>query len=418
MEQETEHVGEKGFNLFDLVILCLKRFRLIMSITVGIAVLTALIVLSMPRIYQSTARIVAARVESPTAALLGRLGGAGAGGFDFMTGGVAGGSVDFYTGALKSPTIADAIIDRFNLMDVYRARQRESARKRLLASIKCEGERRSGIVSISVTDKDPQRAADLANALVEELEKRCNQIAVSSASRKRLFFEGQLKQAHMSLATAEAEMSTFQEDTGAIRIDEQARAVLDGIAKLQARVMAKEIELKVMKTYATPYNRDVRKIEEELSGLQEQLKKLDAKDNKNPSGIISTGQLPTVSAEYVRKLREFKYQEALYEILIKQYEAARMAEAQDATLINVLDAAVVPEIAIGPKRKQIVLLVTAVAFFFAVLGVLATDGVRKKLNSPGYREGMEKIKENVPAGLGLFSRNGIVKRILGRRRLT
>lgn len=418
MVQEVECVGKKEFNLLDLVILFLKRIRLIMSITVGVAVLTAALTLTMPRIYQSTARIVAPRPESASSALMSRFSG-GLGGFDFASVGIGGSGIDFYFGALKSPTIADAIIDRFNLMEVYKAKKRMSARKRLLASIKCEVEKRSGILSINVEDKDPQRARDIANALVEELEKRCNQIALTSTSKRRLFLENQLKQAHLALADAEVEFSTFQEGSGAIKIDEQARAVLQGIARLQANVAAKEIELKVMKTYATPYNRDVRKIEEELSGLQEQLKKLDIKDGKTPTGIIPTGLLPGVGAEYVRKMREFKYQETLYEILAKQYEAARIAEAQEATVIQVLDAATVPEIPIRPKRKVIVLFVTALAFFFSTFGIFVADYIRRTLNDPGYREGIEKIKENLPArgAVGRLTGRRFLKRVFGRDRV-
>jgi len=400
MEQEVERV-RKGISLFDLFIYCLNRSRLIISITLGVGIFTVITTFGMPKMYQSTARIVASRTESAMSSLISRLGGGG-GGFDLMPSGLNASGTDFYVAAFKSPTMADAIIDRFKLMEVYKAKRRDAARKRLVLAIKLESDKKSGIVSISYKDRDPQRAAAITNALIEELEKRFNQIAVSSASRRRVFLEDQLRQSHMGLADAEAELSNFQEDTGAIKFDDQARAVLAEIARLQARVTTKEIELKVMKTYATPYNRDVRKIEEELSGLQEQLQKLETKDGKNLSGILSTGQMPTLGTAYVRKVREFKYRESLHEILTKQYEAARIAEAQEATLINVLDAATVPEMPIGPSRRSIVFHATVSAFFFSIFWVCAREFVRIKLSDPWYGERIQIIKDNLP-GRGFFA---------------
>jgi len=391
MEHEVDSSGGKENNLLDLVIIFLKRFRLIAAITIGVALCTVIISLTMPRIYESTARILPpGRSENSTAALLSRVtGNMGFG--DLFSGGVAG-SPDLYMGIMKGRTVLDAVIDRLQLMDRYKTSKREVARKRLSGAVRLAADKRSGIVSISVADKDPQRAMELTNAFAEELSNRLQTLAVTSATKKRLFFEEQLKLSHTALANAEDAISSFQGSTGVIKMDDQAKAGLAGISRLQASVAAKEIELKVMKTYATPQNQDFRRVEEELRGLHEQLKKMEGGGYASNS-IIPTEQLPLLGTEYVRKLREFKYQEALYEILLKQYEAARLAEAQDAAMVQIVDAATVPEFPVRPKRKLMVLLATMVSFLLATFLAFTIEHVSKTFRSPEDLEKIARIKK-------------------------
>jgi uncharacterized protein involved in exopolysaccharide biosynthesis len=390
MEQKMERVGGKEFNPLDVVILILKRFRLIMSITMGVALLTAALSLTMPRIYEATTRVLSGGRESPTATLLSRISGAGSGFADLMMAGM-GGTPDLFIAIMQGRTVLDAVIDRFHLVPPGPDPIREPARKRLLGAVKFDVDKKSGIVLIKVRNRDPQKAMDLANAFAEELSNRILGLAVTNAGKKRTFFEQQLHIAHVALADAEAAMSSFQESTGAVKFEEQSKAVLEGIARLQARVVAKEIELKVMKTYATTQNRDVRRVEEELKGLQEQLQKMEGGASVS-DGIIPTDQMPALGAEYVRKLREFRYQEALYEILLKQYETARLAEAQDSALVQVVDTAAMPEIAVAPRRRAMVEGATAVSFIFAVLLAFSLEKIKEVDLSPENRERMEQIR--------------------------
>lgn len=392
MEQKMERVGGKEFNPLDVVILILKRFRLIMSITMGVAILTAALSLTMPRIYEATARVLSSGRESPATTLLSRISGAGSGFADLMMAGV-GGTPDLYIAIMQSRMVLDAVIDRFHLVPPGPDPIREPARKRLLRAVKFDVDKKSGIVSINVRNSDPQRAMDMANAFAEELSNRILGLAVTNAGKKRMFFEQQLHIAHTALADAEAAMSNFQETTGAVKFEEQSKAVMEGIARLQARVAAKEIELKVMKTYATTQNRDVRRVEEELKGLQEQLQKMEGGASVS-DGIIPTDQMPALGTEYLRKLREFRYQEALYEILLKQYETARLAEAQDSALVQVVDTAAMPEIAVAPRRRVMVERATAFSFIFACLLAFALEKFKEaKANlSAENREKMVEVK--------------------------
>ncbi len=405
MEQRSERKPEDEINILDLILILLKRRKLIASITLGVAVISAVISLFIPRIYEATARILppSRQNEGSTAMLLSRL--AGSSGFGELLSAGIGGSSDLYVGILKGATVSDAVIDRFKLMDSYRAKAREDARARLANVVKFEGDKKSSIISISVQDKDPQKALEMANAFVEELSRLLQRLAVTNASKKRLFFEDQLKTSHETLAKSEEALSSFQESTGAIKIDEQAKAVLEGIARLQAAVAAKEIELKVMKTYATPYNRDVRRTEEELAGLQDQLNKLESKGaDSSSNSLIPTGQLPGLGTQYLRKMREFKFQEALYEILLKQYETARLSEAQDSTMIQVVDPASLPQKAVKPKRRMIVTAAAALAFLIATISVIIFDYVKQFSSLPHNREKVEMVKASL-AQIG-FRRRG------------
>jgi uncharacterized protein involved in exopolysaccharide biosynthesis len=290
-------------------------------------------------------------------------------------------------------------------MELYKTKSRENARRSLAGTLKAQDDKKSGIITIGVEDKDPKMAADLANAFVEELKNLNKSLAVTEASQRRLFFEEQLKDAKDALIKSEESMKGFQERTGAIRIDEQARAVIEGIAQLRAQIAAKEVELKVMRTYATPQNPDTQRAEEGLRGLREQLRRLESKGGgQNPDPLMPTGRIPSVGTEHIRKLREFKYNEALYEILLKQYEAAKLDEARDATIIQVIEKAIPPEKRIKPKRRQMVMIAMITGFFLSVFAAFFMEYKERESSNPENRERFETLK-----GYATFRRKGSLK---------
>ncbi|MBP8644587.1 MAG: hypothetical protein KBH99_00525 [Syntrophobacteraceae bacterium] len=389
IQNEMEEV-----HLLDYVLILVKRMRFILIFTFTLSFLTAVYSLITPEIYQGTAKVVPPSKGSlgASAAILGQLAA-------MVPAGLGGGPAspsDLLVGMVtESRTIADAIIDRFNLMELYEAKTRMDAIKELSKVLKAQSDRKSGIVTIQVEDEDPKRAADMANAFVEELIKTERKLSTTEAAQKRLFYERQLKETHADLVRAEEALQKFQETTGAIKIDNQAEAVFSGIANLRAQITAKEIQLKVMRTYTTPYNREVRQVEEELAGMKEQLKKLEAgADSSYGSTIIPTSEMPVLGVEYLRKLREFKIQEAIYEILLKQYETAKIDEANDAaSSIQVLDWATVPDKRIKPKRTLMVVLATMVGFFLAVFAAFAAEYWEKASRDPEESERLARMRE-------------------------
>ncbi|PIY87467.1 MAG: chain length determinant family protein [Nitrospirae bacterium CG_4_10_14_0_8_um_filter_41_23] len=395
--EERQIQQEDEINLFDYLIVLLKRKRLIIGITLGAAIITAIISLIMPPIYRAETKILPPQQGSSMATqFLSQLGSAAG-----LVGGAVGGAVgiktpnDLYIGLLKSRLVLDGVIDRFKLMELYKTKSRENARRGLADTLKARDDKKSGIITIGVEDKDPKRAADMANAFVEELKNMNKGLAVTEAGQRRLFFEEQLKDTKEALIKAEDSMEGFQERTGAIKIDEQAKAVIEGIANLRAQIAAKEVGLKVMRTYATPQNPDIQRAEEELRGMREQLGRLETRSGgHNPDPLMPTGRIPALGTEYIRKLREFKYQEALYEILLKQYEAARLDEARDAAIIQVIEKAIPPEKRVKPKRKQMVMIATFSGLFFSVFAAFFMEYIEKLKSNPEDKVRLEAIKKN------------------------
>jgi len=390
---DKEKIDSDEINLLDYLVVLLKRKRLIIGITLGAAIITAIISLIMPPIYRAETKILPPQQGSSMATqFLSQLGSAA---------GLVGGAVgiktpnDLYIGLLKSRLVLDGVIDRFKLMELYKTKSRENARRGLADTLKARDDKKSGIITIGVEDKDPKRAADMANAFVEELKNMNKGLAVTEAGQRRLFFEEQLKDTKEALIKAEDSMEGFQERTGAIKIDEQAKAVIEGIANLRAQIAAKEVGLKVMRTYATPQNPDIQRAEEELRGMREQLGRLETRSGgHNPDPLMPTGRIPALGTEYIRKLREFKYQEALYEILLKQYEAARLDEARDAAIIQVIEKAIPPEKRVKPKRKQMVMIATFSGLFFSVFAAFFMEYIEKLKSNPEDKVRLEAIKKN------------------------
>ncbi len=274
-----------------------------------------------------------------------------------------------YIGVLKSRTIGDALIERFDLASLYARRTMDDTRKELA--------RRSSITSgqdllirLRVEDRDPDRAANLANGYVEELEKLTSRLAFTAATRRRLLFERELAKAKKSLADAEVALKNAQQSSGLVVPTGQAEALIRAGAQLRAEIAAREVQLESMRTYATAENPRLQLLERETAALRAELEKLRAGSGGQDGLMLSTSRLPAASLEYLRRLRDLKYYEMLYELLSRHYEAARIDEARSAPLVQVVDRAIAPERKSWPPRVPIVLasgLLAALAACAAVL---------------------------------------------------
>ncbi|GAB4439787.1 MAG: Wzz/FepE/Etk N-terminal domain-containing protein [bacterium] len=386
----TEDRYEDEINLLDLFLVIAKRKRLVLYITFGAAILTAIISLIMTPIYKAETRILPP--QSSGSGMAAQLISQMAGGLDL--GSIAGKTpADLYVGMLKSRTITDKIIDRFDIMQEKEFKFRDDARNYVLNLVEAQTEKKSGFITIAVEDKDPKRAADMANAYVEELKNFTKGLAISEASQRRLFYEEQLKDTKEALMKAENDMKAFQEKTGALRIDEQAKAIISGIADLRAKIAAKEVELKVLRSFTTPQNPDYQKVEEELKGLKIELARLESNEKRGHDPIMPTGRIPGVGVDYFRKLRELKFNETLYELLLKQYELAKLDESKDAVLIQVVDRAVPPDKRFKPKRRMMVMVATATGFFLSIFICFIMEFIDKMNQDAESRQKLAHIKE-------------------------
>jgi uncharacterized protein involved in exopolysaccharide biosynthesis len=268
---------------------------------------------------------------------------------------------DLFVTMLKSRTVEDALVSRFELRKVYRYKTFIEAREKLESRSKISAAK-DGTISISFEDNDPRQASEIANAYVEELFKLTQRLAVTEASQRRLFFQRQLDQAKQDLGEAEAQLRKTQEQTGLIQLDGQAKAIIESIAALKAQIAAREVQFQRVRLFATEQNPEYQGLQQEMSGLRAQLARVEQTQPGGNGDIeIATAKIPAAGLEYVRRYRDVKYYETIFELLAKQYEAAKLDEAKNAAIIQVMDSAVVPEKRSSPKRS----LITAVAFLLA-----------------------------------------------------
>jgi tyrosine-protein kinase Etk/Wzc len=358
-----------------------RRRRLILGITAASVVVALVVSLLLPVYYKAETRILPPldKGSNLAAQLLGQ-----AGGLIGVAGGAAGvkSQGELFVAMTKSRTVLDRIVDRFDLMKLYKGKYREDARKKLVELLTVREERKSGIISLTVEDRDPKRAADMANAFVEELKSLAGGLAISEAGQRRMFFEEQIRHTKESLSRAEEEVKGFQQRTGAFQVDAQTNAIIGGIANLRAKISAKEVEAKVLRSFATAQNPDLQRIEEEVRALRTELEKVESGKGRGFDPLMSSERVPATGMEYLRKLRELKYNETLYELLVKQFELAKLDEARDAVVIQVIDRAVPPERKSRPNRAQIVLLATVTMFFLSVFIVLFLEHPWKKSGKP------------------------------------
>jgi len=369
-EKESRTVpGEDGIDLTVLFRALSRRWRLILGITAASAAVALVVSLLLPVYYRAETRILPPQEKGGNLAaqLLGQVGGLGG-----LLGGAANVKypAELYVAMMKSRTVLDRIIDRFSLMNLYHVRFRDDARRRLLESLAIREDRKSGIIVLAVEDRDPKRAADIANAFLEELKSMVGGLAISEASQRRLFFEEQLRNTKEALVRSEEEIKGFQQRTGAFQIDAQAKAVIEGIASLRAKIASKEVEAKVLRTFATSQNPDLQRVDEEIRALRSELEKIEVGKGHGFDAIMPSERIPSLGMEYLRRLRQLKYHETLYELLVKQYELAKLDESREAVVIQAIDKAVPPERKAKPKRGIIVIVATLAGFLVSVGFVL------------------------------------------------
>src|SRR5271157_1204136 len=380
-ESQPETAGRDEPDVIEILLVLAREKKRILQITLGAALLATIVAFLMPTMYTATATILPPeRKQSTLNSMIGQIGAiAGLGGADLGLKNPA----DVFVAMLKSRTIEDDLINRFDLRKVYRVKRYQDARRKLDSNSEIVVEK-EGLISVSVTDHEPKRAAEIANAYVDELYSLNQNLAITEAAQRRRFYEQQINAEREELSRAELALKQVQEKTGLVQADAQGKAIIESVAGMRAQVAIHEVQLQAMRSYATPNNPDLKRAETELAGLRGQLAKLE----RNPGALgngntgIPTRQLPQVESEYIRGLRDLKYHEALYEFLGKQLEAARIDEGQNAVLVQVVDHAVAPERKSSPKRMLIVFISAGTAFLLACLGVLFMEVLRRKQQDP------------------------------------
>lgn len=387
----TESHGEANdgeSSIISLLIVLAKHKKLIVGFPLLAAIVAAAVSLAMSNVYQANTKLLPPQQgQSGAAALLSQLGGAGG-----IAAGVAGikNPNDLYIGMLRSRTIADNLIKQFDLKKVYGTDSQEKARKRLEDNTVISTGK-DGLIEIEVSDNNKKAVAPMANAYVQELLRLTKVLAVSEASQRRVFFEQQLEISKDRLAAAEMRLKAALDTHGVVSVDSESRAIVATIATLRAQISAKEIQLNSMSAFLTTGNPAYQRAQEELNSLKNELSKL---ENGRPSTDMQAqgAEKSTAGLENIKVLRDVKYYQMLYELLSKQYELARLDEAKDASIIQVLDTAQEPERKYKPKRAIIVLLSFGLGLIAAIALAFILEIRQKILNVPSKRAEWEALK--------------------------
>jgi len=371
--------GGSEVSLIELLTVLLQRKWFILGVSLAAAILMGILASLIHPTFKAEASILLPQQQQSSLAALSGLAG------------LAGGSVatslglknpgDLYIGILGSRTIADAIIERFHLQQVYRKKLASQTQKALSGHVSFTSGKDS-LIRIAVEDEDPRRAANMANAYVEELYKQNSRLALTDAAHRRLFFEQEVDKSKEALAEAETALKNTEQATGMVAPSGQTEILIRSEAQLRAEIASREVKLQAMRSYATDENPEIETVKSEIGTLQSQLRQLEAKGGAESS--VSANRLTDSSLEYMRKFREVKYQETLFELLAKQYEAARIDEAKEAPMIQVMDKAEVPDRKSWPPRLLFVAAGGMVTFVLSCVWVLIRQAVRRLSEMPGH----------------------------------
>ena len=363
-----------------------SRRRLLYRVGLYALLVSAAIAFLIPTRYETITRLMPPDNQSSSGLMMAAAsmaGGAGGGGLAGIANDVLGlkSSSDIFVGVLASRTVADALIEQFDLKQVYSYKHMEDLRKALAAHTSITVDRKSQIISIAVTDHSPERAAAMAQAYVDKLNKLMADLSTSSARRERIFLEGRLEKVNKDLEDAERDFSQFASKNTAVDVKEQAKAMVTAAAQLQGEMIAAQSQYEGLRQIYTDSNPRVRTIKARIDELQHQLDKLGGKGESatnvesapGDSFYPSIRKLPLLGVTYADLYRRTRIQEAVLEVLTKEYELAKVQEAKEIPTVKVLDPAPIPDRKSFPPRLLIMFVGTLMALIAVSVWILGSD---------------------------------------------
>ena len=382
--EEMQAAVDDEVSLLDLVAVVAENLRLLIlgPLVAGLAALGISFLIT-PTFTATVTFLPPQQQQGAAATMLQSLGALGG-----LAGAAAGikNPADQYVAFLKSASVADALIERFKLMERYEEKRRDLTQKALEKRTKVASGK-DGIIKLEVDDKDPKFAAELANAYLEELGGLMNRLAVTEAQQRRAFFDKKLKEAKENLTRAQQALAATGVAEGAVRMNPATS--VGQVAGLLAQVAAKEVELGAMRNYLTPDSPEFKRAQSQLAALRAQL----AKTEQTAKGAGS-------GDDYVNRYRDFKYYETLFELMAKQYEIARIDEAREGALIQVVDRALPPEWKTKPKRALIAIITTLAAGFLLLLWVFVRSAFANAAKEGETAQKWARIRGDVRRALG------------------
>jgi uncharacterized protein involved in exopolysaccharide biosynthesis len=355
--------GSTGPGLFDSVLVLLEHWKLLLWLPLLAGTAALAMTFAIKPSFTSTARLLVPQQSSGGAGILMQQLGS-IGGLASAAAGLKNPS-DQYVGLLSSRTIADTLIERFKLKEVYDVELQDEARLKLDDHTALSAGVKDGIISVSVDDHDPERAADMANAYVDELRRMVSTAALTEASQRRQFFQGELRRVQEQLIRAELALKSSGVSAATLRIE--PRAALEELARLRAAVSAAEIGVASARGMMADSNPVLQQALRELQALRGQLAQAERAPSRANDGV---------NEDYLSLYRDFKYQSALFEMVAKQYEFARLDEVNEGIRVQVVDKAVAADRKSSPKRALIAAAVSVMAFLALATWLLLRERLK------------------------------------------
>ena len=380
----TDQNEDDEISLLDLLLVVVENLRLLVlgPLAVGLAALGISFMIT-PTYTAKTQFLPPQQQQSSASALVQALGVGAIGGLGAGLG--IKNPADQYIAFLKSQSIQDAMVDRFDLLKRYETKFRVDARKALLENTKITSGK-DGIIALELDDKDPKVAADMANAYVDELRRMMNRLALTEAQLRRSFFEKKLKEAKDNLSEAEDSLRGTGVSSGVLKTS--PGSAIEVVARLKAGVTVQEIKVASMRGYLADTSPEFGQAMKELSVLKAQLTNAEKSDTTSGDGL------------YISRYREFKYQETLYELFAKQYELARIDESREGAAVQVIDHAQSPEKKSKPKKAQISIVATLGSGFLVLLIVFLRKASISTKNNRNNADKLSRLKVSWQKFLG------------------
>ena len=385
---DTSHIPEQAedeISLLDLLQTIVDNLRLLIQGPLVVGLVALGISFAVPPTFTATVKFLPPQQQqSAAASMLASLGGLGG-----LAGAAAGikNPADQYLAFMKSNSVQDALIERFKLDERYATQFKTDTRAVLTGSTRAVSGK-DGLISIEIDDKDPQFAADLANAHVQELQQLLARLAVTEAQQRRAFFEKQLSLVQAKMIAAEQALRATGVNSSVLKSN--PTSAVAAVAALKAQVTAQEVKVGAMRGYLADTAPDFKQALNELSNLRAQLAK---QEKDEPASAAGQG-------DYVAKYREFKYQETLFDLFAKQFELAKIDESREGAVIQVLDAAQPPEKKAKPKKALIAIIATLAAGFALLLFVFIRQALRNANKDPESAQKLAALKTSWQKAFG------------------
>lgn len=392
---------EEDLTFLDFLLIITRRKKLVGVVTAICTGIALILAFALPKEYTATVIILPPQGNSSMSSMLAsQLAGMGST-VTGMTGTLLGmkNVNDMYVSMLKSRTVEDAVIQRYGLQSEYRKSYLAETRKELEKHAKIDGSSKDGLIRLNFWDRNPNRAAEIANGYVDQFRSLSQNLAITEASQRRVVFENQLQKTKTDLENADEALKRTQLSTGMVQVDGQARAMIDSAARLRAQIVAKEVQIQAMRSYAGDENPALTQAETELDGLRAQFNKMvGSKGDSTDDVFIPKGEVPQAGLEYVRRLRDVKYYEAIFDVLAKQLELAKLDEAREGAFIQIVDAAVPPEQKSFPKRGLLIVAGVSVGFTCGLMLALLQGGLARMQHNPATKDKLDLLKRSLWSG--------------------